>query len=61
MADIQMCVGNTNGIVCPIRMTCYRFTAPASPYWQAFGPVGENFTAERGCKDYIKDLRSDKK
>lgn len=31
MADIAMC----KGIECPIRETCYRFTAPRARPWQS--------------------------
>ena len=33
MADISKCHGNN----CPIKDTCYRYTAPAHPTYQAFG------------------------
>lgn len=32
MTDISKCAG----IDCPIRETCYRFTAPADPYRQSW-------------------------
>lgn len=33
MADISKC----NDIHCPSKELCYRFTAPASEYWQSYG------------------------
>lgn len=42
MSDISMCKGMVSGQEsdevkqCPIREQCYRFTAPANPYRQAF-------------------------
>ena len=32
MADITMCVGTE----CPLRETCYRYTAKVNPYSQSF-------------------------
>jgi len=32
MADITMC----EGIECPLKEKCYRYTAPANEYWQAY-------------------------
>lgn len=46
MADISMCLNEK----CPSRMSCYRFTAPVSSYWQTFAdfkPDGDR------CEDYI--------
>ena len=33
MADIAKC----NDALCPSKEYCYRFTAPASEYWQSYG------------------------
>lgn len=33
MANIRKC----NDIHCPSKEYCYRFTAPASEYWQSYG------------------------
>jgi len=33
MADIAKC----NDSLCPSKDYCYRFTAPASDYWQSYG------------------------
>ena len=33
MADIAKC----NDTLCPSKEYCYRFTAPASEYWQSYG------------------------
>lgn len=35
MADITKCPGEQNGISCPVRDGCYRFTAPTTDYWQS--------------------------
>ena len=32
MPDITMCLGND----CPIKETCYRFTAIPTPHWQSY-------------------------
>lgn len=32
MADITMCKGE----MCANKEKCYRFTAPANPYWQSY-------------------------
>jgi hypothetical protein len=32
VADVTMCKGTS----CPLKDTCYRFTAPANEYWQSF-------------------------
>lgn len=32
MPDISMC----NGTDCPIKETCYRYTATPTPHWQAY-------------------------
>ncbi len=45
MSDIAKC----NGHACDKRTTCYRFTAPANPHWQAYltplnpGPECESY------------------
>ena len=33
MADIAKCLDS----LCPAKEYCYRFTAPASEYWQSYG------------------------
>jgi hypothetical protein len=33
MADISMCIGSN----CPLKLNCYRYTARANPYRQAYG------------------------
>lgn len=43
MSDISKC----NGVNCPLRDECYRFTAPASEYRQSYlipNVVGEDCT-----------------
>jgi hypothetical protein len=32
MTDISKCSGDK----CPLKETCYRYTAPASPHWQSY-------------------------
>lgn len=47
MTDISKC----NGIDCTLKETCYRFTAPADPYWQAYAAFSQD--QETGiCEDY---------
>jgi len=37
MADITMCSGqDKEGFVCPYRLRCYRYMAPASDHWQSY-------------------------
>lgn len=33
MADISMCINEE----CPLKENCYRYTAPAAEFWQAYG------------------------
>jgi hypothetical protein len=52
MSDKTKCTNDK----CPIKHTCYRWTAPADPLWQAyqrFEPFhnGDYYT----CKHYIPD------
>ncbi len=55
MADISMCKGGS----CPSKDTCYRYTAPITPYRQSYS----NFflTQEDGkCEWYSLDTRTTK-
>lgn len=52
MADITMCKGTT----CPVKESCYRFTAPINDWRQSFFievPIKEDKT----CDEYWKDER----
>lgn len=52
MADITMCKGTT----CPVKESCYRFTAPINDWRQSFFievPIKEDKT----CDKYWKDER----
>lgn len=56
MADITMCIGST----CPSKKECYRYTAPANPYWQAYSNFFINIkTEEDRCSHYFPDSRSE--
>ena len=43
MSDISKC----NGVNCPIKDKCYRYTAPDG-YWQSWGA----FVYDDGCDDF---------
>ena len=52
MADITMCVGTE----CPLRETCYRYTAKVNPYRQSFADFTNKVTCKDGvyeCEDYV--------
>ena len=36
MADITMCKGEHQGVICQKRDCCYRFTAPPTSEWQSY-------------------------
>ena len=36
MVDIAKCKGERNGKICKVREKCWRFTASADKYWQAY-------------------------
>lgn len=38
MSDISKCFGEN----CPLALTCYRYTSPASEFWQAYGQFTYN-------------------
>jgi hypothetical protein len=42
MADIAKC----NDALCPSKEYCYRFTAPASEYWQSYGMFNRESDAD---------------
>lgn len=50
MADITLCPGTD----CPIKESCYRFTAPASEYRQSyfFQPPGKTEDGKFTCEMY---------
>lgn len=39
MADITMCMGESDGQVCQQRDNCYRFNAPVTIHWQAYADL----------------------
>lgn len=55
MADISKCRGND----CPIRSTCYRFTAPDG-HWQSYfrGESGLNIEEKRCSNYYAEDQQT---
>ena len=53
MADISKCSGDN----CPLKETCYRFTAIADEIWQTYGV----FEYDDGCSYYWKTERLPKK
>lgn len=48
MADITMCYGKD----CPLKETCYRFTAKATPGWQSY--FSEPPVKDGQCTEYWK-------
>jgi len=44
MADISMCSNKQ----CPLKLKCYRFTAPANPHWQTYADF--EYDEEKGCE-----------
>lgn len=48
MVDISKCANKQ----CSIREKCYRFTAPANPYWQAYTDFKPN--ENETCEYYIE-------
>ena len=54
MPDISMCHGKD----CPLKESCYRFTATPDKYWQAyFG--GAPFEQDGKCPYYMPDWRKE--
>jgi len=49
MADISKCKGTD----CPIRDSCYRYTAPDSLVWQSYYNYSYDHEKEE-CKDFWK-------
>jgi len=48
MSDITMC----EGLECPLKEKCYRYTAPANEYWQAyFAEIPYDIESEE-CEHY---------
>ncbi len=53
MADMSYC----DGIDCPLKETCYRFTAPKNEHWQSYF-IFVPYDKESGdCEFYIADKR----
>ena len=49
MTDYTMCTTK----ICPIKKSCYRFTAEPEKYWQSYNDF---YDADRNdCKYYIKE------
>lgn len=49
MADITMC----RGAMCPLKTTCYRHTARANPYRQAYFKILPYNDEKEECEHYI--------
>ena len=47
MADITMCRPTND---CPVKETCYRYTAKPNPYWQSL--ITGEAVDEYGCEMY---------
>lgn len=48
MSDITMC----NGKDCPLKESCYRYTAPKSLIWQSYFQVTPYNHKEEECEYY---------
>ncbi len=48
MADITMCKGTR----CPKKKSCYRHTAPVTPYWQAYFTIVPYDKNTKTCEHY---------
>jgi len=51
MPDISMCSSNT----CPLKESCYRFTATPSPFRQSYGGFKYDEVTKE-CKHYWNDV-----
>jgi hypothetical protein len=51
MADITKCSNGT----CPIKHTCYRWTAPADPLWQSYARFEPTITGTCFHRIPVKD------
>ena len=57
MSDISKC----SGINCPLKKTCYRFTAISSDFWQSWSewfPIKVN--NKWTCEGFISNVRYEK-
>lgn len=53
MADISKCNSNT----CPLRMACYRFTAPVNEHRQSYTTFNYN-PITKECRGFYQDLKA---
>ena len=53
MADISKCADS----LCPSKETCYRYTAPASMYWQSYGSFNRE-EDEDNCNMYWETIEA---
>jgi hypothetical protein len=53
MTDISMCHGILDGVECPVRSECYRFTATPDKYVQSYFDPCEDYS-EKGCNHFWK-------
>jgi hypothetical protein len=54
MPDISMCKGETDkGFICPMRDTCYRYTAKPSEYMQTY--FAEPPIFNKKCEYYMEN------
>ena len=54
MPDICMCPGED----CPIKKTCYRFTAKPSEYWQSYFMTPPYSKETKSCNSYWPEKQS---
>lgn len=55
MVDLAKC----HGTGCPLREGCYRFTAPAHPFRQAY--AGFTCDPEKGCPHFLPARKEEPK
>lgn len=54
MADITMCHGEANGLICKKRGICYRFTATPNEDWQSYAhpPLKLDPVGNQRCEQF---------
>lgn len=55
MADIAKCIG----VSCPLKESCYRYTATPSDYWQSYFMSIPYDNDKESCDNYWKDTETD--
>lgn len=53
MPDISMCKNNN----CPLKLACYRFTAPANEHHQSYTTFNYN-PITKECRGFYQDIKA---